>query len=303
MMTTATGEIRKIETTKSSGRSSPTTYRSGGKAAVSATPGSSKTKAGSRTSSSEKISQHRRDEKPPPVLVVRRGSKVDRTNKTHSTIELDPSTDNSSRSVSERTSFMFKANCDSQDLAAALETFDLDVENFSSHTHSTSTNKRSFEDQHICIVRSDKLAFSGAGIRRHSRRKRHRQLGKDNTKIVILRQPSFKEQAAMAAAEAEAEAASKANKVLEEECAKQRSERQLSRANARGHERKSVSTSKPPTNNRRSVNQTVDDAKQEEGTPVRSNSVVRLGSSSGVMMFEDKSEDLDLWPLPLTAVS
>ena len=95
----------------------------------------------------------------------------------------------------------------------------------------------------------------------------------------------------MAAAEAEAE---KANKELEEECAKQRSERQLSRANSRKNVGKSIGASKPSTNHR------INDAAKLEKTPVRSNSVIRLGSSSGAMMFEDKSEDLDMWPLPLT---
>jgi len=311
MMTTATGEVAKIETERpSSGRHSPVNRSS----KVGPTAGSN-----AKTSSSEN-NKHRRERKvkasnadnskhrrESPPIQIRRSSKIDRSAKTcpgvSASLELDSNSNHSSRSTSEHSAVMFKANCDRESLAAALDQFDL--EDFSNHTSSTS---HYHEDPQICIVRSDKLAFSGAGIRRHSRRKRHRQLGKDNTKIVILRQPSFKEQAAMAAAEAEAEAASKANKELEEECAKQRSERQLSRANARRHERKSVSTSKPPTNNRESINgpscgQTVDDAKQEDGTPVRSNSIVRLGSSSVVMMFEDKSEDLDLWPLPLTAVS
>lgn len=303
MMTTATGEITKIETTKTSGRSSPT-YRSGKAATTTAsTPNSSAkagTKAGAKAGSGEK-SQHRRDEKPP--LVVRRGSKADRTAKTHGSIELDPSTDNSSRSVSSRTSFMFTANCDRQSLAAALETFDLDVEDFSSHTRSTSN----FEDSQICIVRSDKLAFSGTGIRRHSRRKRNRQLGKDNTKIVLVRQPSLKEQEALAAAEAEAE---EARHKLEEECSKHRSDRRLSRANARY--KRTAKTNSSPITNRRRKNEGGKQPRQRvsmpastatngvpdfSGAPIRSNSVIRIGSSreiSGVMMFEDKSEDLDM---------
>lgn len=40
----------------------------------------------------------------------------------------------------------------------------------------------------ICVVRSDKLAFKGAGIRRHSHRKRQRHNGNDNERIVVLHQ-------------------------------------------------------------------------------------------------------------------
>jgi len=68
-------------------------------------------------------------------------------------------------------------------LAAALEEYDHEGSN---HTASTGTS----ESAVICIMRSDKLAFSGAGIRRHSRRKRRRQNGKDNTRIIVLRKPS-----------------------------------------------------------------------------------------------------------------
>lgn len=72
---------------------------------------------------------------------------------------------------------------DRASLAAALEDYDYEGSN---HTAST----RSSESAVICIMRSDKLAFSGAGIRRHSRRKRRRQKGKDNTRIIVLRKPS-----------------------------------------------------------------------------------------------------------------
>jgi hypothetical protein len=189
---------------------------------------------------------------------------------------------------------MFKANCDRQSLAAALDHFDL--EDFSNHTSSSHYH----EDPLICIVRSDKLAFSGAGIRRHSRRKRHRQLGKDNTKIVILREPSLKEQAAMAASAAASAAATKANKLLADECAKQRSERRVTRVKARKSTTDRASISERRTRSSTKHKQEV----SPNGTPVRSNSVLRGGSSSGVMMFEDKSSEADLnyWPLPLTAV-
>lgn len=72
---------------------------------------------------------------------------------------------------------------DRASLAAALEDYDYEGSN---HTAST----RSSESAVICIMRSDKLAFSGAGIRRHSRRKRKRQKGKDNTRIIVLRKPA-----------------------------------------------------------------------------------------------------------------
>ena len=347
MMTTATGEVAKIETERPTGRHSPVNRDRSGK--VGPAPGSNTKTCVSESnkhrrestvkSSSGDNSKNRRES--PPIQIHRSrnidrsaktgSSKMDRSAKTGSSkmdrsaktcsrkmdrsaktcsrkmdrsgktypgasLELDSDSNHSSRSTSLRSTslrstsdhsaVMFKANCDRQSLAAALDQFDL--EDFSNHTSSTS---HYHEDPLICIVRSDKLAFSGAGIRRHSRRKRHRQLGKDNTKIVILRQPSFKELAAVAAAEAEAE---KANKELEEECAKQRSERQLSRANSRKNVGKSIGASKPSTNHR------INDAAKLEKTPVRSNSVIRLGSSSGAMMFEDKSEDLDMWPLPLT---
>jgi hypothetical protein len=204
---------------------------------------------------------------------------------------------------------MFKANCDRQSLAEALETFDIDIEDFSSHTHSTSN----YEDPQICIVRSDKLAFQGAGIRRHSRRKRHRQLGKDNTKIVIVRQPSFREQALLAAAEAEAV---EIKHKLEDQCSMHRSERRLSRANARNDRGAKINST--PVNSRRRNDGVIKPRQRVsmpastvtkrtadfDGTPIRSNSVLRIGSSkeiSGVMMFEDKSEDLDIWPMPITA--
>lgn len=74
----------------------------------------------------------------------------------------------------------FKAN-DRASLAAALEEYE-----GSNHTAST----RSADSAVICIVRSDKLAFSGHGIRRHSRRKRRRHNGNDNTRIIVLRKPS-----------------------------------------------------------------------------------------------------------------
>lgn len=72
---------------------------------------------------------------------------------------------------------------DRASLAAALEDYDHEGSN---HTAST----RSSESAVICIMRSDKLNFSGAGIRRHSRRKRNRQKGKDNTRIIVLRKPA-----------------------------------------------------------------------------------------------------------------
>jgi len=78
----------------------------------------------------------------------------------------------------------FKAN-DHARLAAALE--DYDYEGSSNHTASTA------DSAVICIVRSDKLGFSGAGIRRHSRRKRRRHNGVDNTRIIVLRKPSRRE--------------------------------------------------------------------------------------------------------------
>jgi len=325
MMTTATGEVTKIETVKPPGRLSTVRRSSRSKSnKVGPTPttttsyetgGSSRSKKSTAAcggGESSGSSKHRRES---PPIQIRRVSKIDRTAKTHpGSLELDNNSAHSSRSTSEHSAVMFKANCDRQSLAAALDHFDL--EDFSNHTSSSHYH----EDPLICIVRSDKLAFSGAGIRRHSRRKRHRQLGKDNTKIVILRQPSFKEQAAMAAAEAAAEAVTKANKDLEDECAKQRSDRRLTRraaANARkpttdracvGDRCRTTRGSTTATTKRNSNNNNKVVEQQQlspNGTPVRSNSVLRGGSSSGVMMFEDKSSeaDLDYWPLPLhTAV-
>jgi len=286
-MTTATGEVTKIETVKPSGRLSAVRRSS----KVGPTPSSNVKISSGETSKSKTMacsgenSKHRRESSP---IQIRRVSKIDRTAKTHpGSLELDNNSGHSSRSTSEHSAVMFKANCDRQSLAAALDHFDL--EDFSNHTSSSHYH----EDPLIYIVRSDKLAFSGAGIRRHSRRKRHRQLGKDNTKIVILRQPSFKEQAAMAAWAAASAAATKANKELEDECAKQRSERRVTRANAR----------KSPTD-RASGSTKHKLGLSPNGTPVRSNSVLRGVSSSGVMILEDKSSeaDLDYWPLPLTAV-
>jgi len=80
---------------------------------------------------------------------------------------------------------MFKAN-DRASLMAALDDFDYD----GSSSNHTSSTKNSDNPSVICIVRSDKLAFSGRGIRRHSRRKRARHSGLDNTKIIVLRKPS-----------------------------------------------------------------------------------------------------------------
>jgi len=40
----------------------------------------------------------------------------------------------------------------------------------------------------VHVVRSDKLSFRGTGIRRHSRRKRNRHKGCDDTRIVVLRE-------------------------------------------------------------------------------------------------------------------
>jgi hypothetical protein len=69
---------------------------------------------------------------------------------------------------------------------AALDDFDYE----GSSSNHTSSTKNSDNPSVICIVRSDKLAFSGRGIRRHSRRKRARHSGMDNTKIIVLRKPS-----------------------------------------------------------------------------------------------------------------
>jgi len=74
----------------------------------------------------------------------------------------------------------FKAN-DRTSLAEALQDYE-----GSSHTAST----RSSDSAVFCIVRSDKLAFRGSGIRRHSRRKRQRSMGNDNTRIIVLRKPN-----------------------------------------------------------------------------------------------------------------
>lgn len=52
----------------------------------------------------------------------------------------------------------------------------------------------------IVIVRSDKLAFRGTGIRRHSRRKRARQNGNDTSMITVVRQPTPEAMAMVAAA-------------------------------------------------------------------------------------------------------
>jgi hypothetical protein len=75
----------------------------------------------------------------------------------------------------------FKAN-DRISLAAALE-----------ESSNLTVSTRSADCAVICIVRSDKLAFSGAGIRRHSRRKRRRHNGLDNARIIVLRKPSRRE--------------------------------------------------------------------------------------------------------------
>lgn len=91
------------------------------------------------------------------------------------------STNNDDRDLRPRRSFM-QAN-DRVSLAAALEDYDYEGSN---HTAST----RSHESAVICIMRSDKLSFGGAGIRRHSRRKRRRQKGKDNSRIIVLRKPA-----------------------------------------------------------------------------------------------------------------
>jgi len=49
------------------------------------------------------------------------------------------------------------------------------------------SNHSSWSEKSIVhIVRSDKLSFSGTGIRRHSRRKRNRHKGCDDTRIVVL---------------------------------------------------------------------------------------------------------------------
>lgn len=90
-------------------------------------------------------------------------------------------TNNDDCNLRPRRSFM-QAN-DRVSLAAALEEYDYEGSN---HTASTGSN----ESAVICIMRSDKLSFGGAGIRRHSRRKRNRQKGKDNTRIIVLRKPA-----------------------------------------------------------------------------------------------------------------
>lgn len=89
----------------------------------------------------------------------------------------------SNRQLSKATTF--KAN-DRASLMAALDDFDYE----GSSSNHTSSTKNSDNPSVICIVRSDKLAFSGRGIRRHSRRKRARHSGMDNTKIIVLRKPS-----------------------------------------------------------------------------------------------------------------
>ena len=88
----------------------------------------------------------------------------------------------------------FKAN-DRISLAEALAEYnEASFSNGSNHTRSTRTaSTRSCNSEVICIVRSDKLSFAGSGIRRHSRRKRRRQSGIDDTRIIVLRKPMRRE--------------------------------------------------------------------------------------------------------------
>ena len=102
----------------------------------------------------------------------------DQTNKSSDSANAALGCDESSRHA--RTT-NFKAN-DRVSFAVALQDYDYEGSN---HTCTTQGS-----ESVVCIVRSDRLAFAGTGIRRHSRRKRLRQKGKDTTRIIVLRQPS-----------------------------------------------------------------------------------------------------------------
>jgi len=106
---------------------------------------------------------------------------LDQTNKSCDTNPINNTTPNRDGSARHGRTTNFKAN-DRLSFALALEDYEYEGSN---HTASTSNDSNV-----ICIMRSDKLRFSGAGIRRHSRRKRRRHAGKDDTRIVVLRKPS-----------------------------------------------------------------------------------------------------------------
>lgn len=157
---------------------------------------------------------------------IRRQSSADKTVTVTPSLELLGDAADSGNSSSEEqrqpTNVVFRGR---MSLSDALDQLD-SCSNHSTNSSSSDIYKHGFKSSAdksmYCIVRSDKLAFNGTGIRRHSRRKRQRLSGRDNTPVVILRTtqsaPSMRQSALLA------------TRQLETECAKNmRFERRLSR--------------------------------------------------------------------------
>lgn len=102
----------------------------------------------------------------------------DQTNKSSASANAALNRDESNRSYTTN----FKAN-DRISFAVALQEYNYEGSNRTARTESS-------DSAVVCIMRSDKLSFSGTGHRRHAKRKRMRQKGKDTTRIIVLRQPT-----------------------------------------------------------------------------------------------------------------
>ena len=78
--------------------------------------------------------------------------------------------------------------CKANDRASLVAALDSQSDSSDNDISSDTMGSESRATPVIYIVRSDKLTFPGTGIRRHSKRKRKRHSGADNTRIVVLRQ-------------------------------------------------------------------------------------------------------------------